>query len=165
MRPAISPPRSWAERIRGLAPVLPTPWSSGSWRRVMRLGDWAPTGRTEVPHLCRVRPVGPPHPRARSKRKGESEVGKGDAVRDSMLDLAERLAQLDDEKWNSPSLCAEWRVRDVVAHLIAGAEGAFGIGWALRSIVRQGFNYNRWVAADAQRRGQHDPGVLLDALR
>jgi len=82
-----------------------------------------------------------------------------------MLDLAERLAQLDDEKWNSPSLCAEWRVRDVVAHLIAGEEGVFGIGWALRSIVRQGFNYNRWVAADAQRRGQHDPGVLLDALR
>jgi uncharacterized protein (TIGR03083 family) len=89
----------------------------------------------------------------------------GDAVRDEMLDLAERLAELDDEQWNSPSLCAEWRVRDVLAHVIAGAEGAFGVGWVLSSMLRHGFNYNRWVAADGQRRGQQDPEVVLKALR
>ncbi len=31
--------------------------------------------------------------------------------------LAEDLSELTDEQWACPSLCAEWRVRDVVAHL------------------------------------------------
>jgi len=39
-------------------------------------------------------------------------VELSDAVRDEMLDLAERLAELDEEQWNSPSLCTEWRIRD-----------------------------------------------------
>ena len=81
-----------------------------------------------------------------------------DAVRDEMLDLAEKLADLDDEQWNSPSLCAQWRIRDVLAHMTAGAEGAFGVGWVFRSMLRHGLNYNRWVAADGQVRGQEDPG-------
>jgi uncharacterized protein (TIGR03083 family) len=82
-----------------------------------------------------------------------------------MIDLAERLAELDDGQWNAPSLCALWRIRDVLAHVIAGAEGAYGLGWIFRSMLRHGFDYNRWVAADGQARGQQDPGVLLEALR
>jgi uncharacterized protein (TIGR03083 family) len=92
-------------------------------------------------------------------------VGLGAATRDETLDLAERLAGLTDEQWNAPSLCDQWRVRDVLAHVVAGAQGAFGVGWIFRSLVRHGFNYNRWVAADGQRRGQQDPAVLLMALR
>jgi uncharacterized protein (TIGR03083 family) len=88
-----------------------------------------------------------------------------DAVRDEMLDLAARLAELDDEQWDSPSLCAQWRIRDVLAHMTAGAEGAFGVGWIFRSILHHGFNYNRWVAADGQRRGQQDPRVVLTAFQ
>ena len=56
------------------------------------------------------------------------EFALQDAERDEMLDLAEQLAELDDEQWNSPSLCAQWRIRDVLAHVTAGAEGAFGVG-------------------------------------
>ena len=89
----------------------------------------------------------------------------GNAERDEMLDLAERLAALDDEQWNAPSLCAQWRIRDVLAHLTAGAEGAFGVGTIFRGMLRHGFNYNRWVAADGQVRGQQDPAVVLQALR
>jgi uncharacterized protein (TIGR03083 family) len=88
-----------------------------------------------------------------------------DAERDEMLDLAERLAVLDNEQWNSPSLCAQWRTRDVLAHVTAGAEGAFGVGPIFRGMLRHGFNYNRWVAADGQVRGQQDPAVVLKALR
>ncbi len=33
------------------------------------------------------------------------------------IGLAEDLSGLDDEQWVCPSLCAAWRVRDVVAHL------------------------------------------------
>ena len=88
-----------------------------------------------------------------------------DAQRDEMQDLADRLAELDDEQWNSPSLCAQWRIRDVLAHLTAGAEGAFGVGAIIGGMIRHGFNYNRWVAADGQARGQQDPAVVLEALR
>ena len=88
-----------------------------------------------------------------------------DAERDEMRDLAERLSEIDGEQWNSPSLCTQWRIRDVLAHLTAGAEGAFGFGWILRSTLGHGFNYNRWVAADGQRRGQQDPAVTLNAFR
>jgi uncharacterized protein (TIGR03083 family) len=88
-----------------------------------------------------------------------------DAERDEMLDLAERLAVLDDEQWNAPSLCAQWRIRDVLAHVTAGAEGAFGVGAIFRGMLRHRFDYNRWVAADGQVRGQQDPAVVLQALR
>jgi uncharacterized protein (TIGR03083 family) len=98
-------------------------------------------------------------------RSGEVDVEIWDAVRGEMLDLAERLADLEDEQWNSPSLCDQWRIRDVLAHVTAGAEGAFGVGWIFRSMFRHGFNYNRWVAADGQVRGQQDPAVILKALR
>jgi len=92
-------------------------------------------------------------------------VDTWDAVRDEALDLAERLAELDDEQWNSPSLCALWRIRDVLAHVTAGAEGAFGVGAIFGGMFRHGFHYNRWVAADGRRRGQQDPAVVLKALR
>ena len=88
-----------------------------------------------------------------------------EAERDEMLDLAERLAALDDEQWSSPSLCAQWSVRDVLAHVNVGAEGAFGFAMVLSGMLRHGFNYNRWIAADGQVRGQQEPAVLLKALR
>jgi uncharacterized protein (TIGR03083 family) len=93
------------------------------------------------------------------------DVELWDAERDEMLHLAERLAVLDTEQWNSPSLCVQWRVRDVLAHLTAGAQGAFGVGAILRGMLRYGFNYNRWVAADGRERGQQDPAVVLSDLR
>jgi uncharacterized protein (TIGR03083 family) len=82
-----------------------------------------------------------------------------------MLDLAERLDGLDDEQWSSPSLCAQWRIRDVLAHVVAGAQGAFGAGAILGGMLRHGFNYNRWVAADGRERGRQDPAAVLTALR
>src|SRR5580704_2969116 len=82
-----------------------------------------------------------------------------------MLDLAERLAGLDDKQWDSASLCALWRIRDVLAHVTAGAEGAFGVGAVIGGMLRHGFNYNRWVAAHGRSHGQQDPAVILTALR
>ena len=49
--------------------------------------------------------------------------------------------------------------------MTAGAEGAFGVGAIVVGMLRHGFNYNRWVAADGQVRGQQDPAVILKALR
>jgi uncharacterized protein (TIGR03083 family) len=81
-----------------------------------------------------------------------------------MLDLADRLSELEPAQWDAPSLCAGWRIRDVLAHVVAGAEGAFGVGAIVGGMARHGFNFNRWVAADGRARGQ-EPEVILAALR
>lgn len=38
---------------------------------------------------------------------------------DERADLADLLATLTPAQWNAPSLCAGWRVRDVVAHMFS----------------------------------------------
>jgi uncharacterized protein (TIGR03083 family) len=55
--------------------------------------------------------------------------------------LADTLDALTDEQWATPSLCAGWNVRDVVAHLVVPATTS-----KLRVIVpfaRSGFNFDK----------------------
>ncbi|MEJ8279296.1 maleylpyruvate isomerase family mycothiol-dependent enzyme [Pseudonocardia spirodelae] len=54
-------------------------------------------------------------------------------------DLADLLDTLGTEQWVAPSLCAGWRVRDVVAHLI----GYDVLGWRGSAAVAA----RSWVAA------------------
>jgi len=43
-------------------------------------------------------------------------------------DLADFLATLTPQDWDAPSLCSEWSVKDVVAHVISYEElGALGL--------------------------------------
>jgi uncharacterized protein (TIGR03083 family) len=88
-----------------------------------------------------------------------------DAVRLETLDLADCLSALSDDQWDSMSLCTAWRIRDVVAHLTAGADGAFGPRAIAAGLLRHRFDYNRWIAADGRRRGQQAPAILLQAFR
>jgi len=39
-------------------------------------------------------------------------------ARDERADFAAFLATLPPRQWDAPTLCAEWRVRDVVAHVV-----------------------------------------------
>ena len=55
-------------------------------------------------------------------------------------DLADFLATLTPQDWEAPSLCSEWSVKDVVAHVISYEElGAAGLlkrfakGWVVRA--------------------------------
>jgi uncharacterized protein (TIGR03083 family) len=41
--------------------------------------------------------------------------------------LADLLAGLDDAQWERPSLCAQWRVKDVAAHVTPQSPGIVGI--------------------------------------
>lgn len=84
---------------------------------------------------------------------------------DAMFALADQLEQLSDAQWNAQSLCEEWRVRDVVAHMTAGANGAFGPLAVIGGLLRYRFDHNRWIAADGRERGQHDPANLLADFR
>ncbi|MFI6869672.1 maleylpyruvate isomerase family mycothiol-dependent enzyme [Nocardia sp. NPDC050406] len=40
---------------------------------------------------------------------------------DERVELVELLRSLTDEEWEAPSLCAGWRVRDVVGHMLTDA--------------------------------------------
>lgn len=50
--------------------------------------------------------------------------------------LADDLAGLTPQQWAAPSLCAEWSLRDVVAHLVAALDPRPGP--LLRALVRSG---------------------------
>jgi len=66
-------------------------------------------------------------------------------------DLAALLTTLTPEQWDSPSLCAKWRVRDVVAHVIGfDVQGMTGY---MRTLVLAGGSPNRanQLAVDALR--------------
>ena len=61
-------------------------------------------------------------------------------AREERADFAAFLATLTPQQWQAPTLCAAWRVRDVVAHVISyddlaargllmlGAQGRFHLG-------------------------------------
>lgn len=66
-------------------------------------------------------------------------------ARAERADFAEFLATLSPQQWDVPSLCAGWRVRDVVAHVISYDELS---GWGLlQRLARGGFLLNRVNAA------------------
>ncbi|CAM3376311.1 maleylpyruvate isomerase family mycothiol-dependent enzyme [Occultella aeris] len=57
--------------------------------------------------------------------------------------LAADLADLDEDAWRTPSLCAGLTVREVLAHLTAGAS-LNGIRW-LAGVVRCRFDFDKQV--------------------
>ncbi|MDT2009254.1 maleylpyruvate isomerase family mycothiol-dependent enzyme [Rhodococcus opacus] len=65
-------------------------------------------------------------------------------AREEREEIAELLAGLSPQQWESPSLCERWRVRDVAAHVISYDELdprdlllRFGKGWFLQARVNQ----------------------------
>jgi uncharacterized protein (TIGR03083 family) len=56
--------------------------------------------------------------------------------------IADIMETLDPTRWELPSLCAEWRVRDVVAHLVLGSQ-RLRPPVILKGAVRARGNFNR----------------------
>jgi uncharacterized protein (TIGR03083 family) len=80
--------------------------------------------------------------------------------RESLLALLETLTQVE---WSTQSLCAEWRVRDVVGHLVS--ETTMSIPKLVKGTVRSGFRINKFIATDARRTGGMTDSELVDAFR
>ncbi|GAP56972.1 hypothetical protein AHiyo6_35370, partial [Arthrobacter sp. Hiyo6] len=92
-----------------------TPQAHGSWLlRHLSADYWCPhetdVGWRDLAGL--VNEGGPPDPKGHDMNEIDALM---DAERTRMLGV---LEELDDEQWNAPSLCAGWRVRDVVVHLL-----------------------------------------------
>ncbi|NKY44523.1 maleylpyruvate isomerase family mycothiol-dependent enzyme [Nocardia cerradoensis] len=71
------------------------------------------------------------------------------AVAVERTSLVELLRSLPENGWEQPSLCAGWRVRDVVAHLILSADS--GVGAILFNLIRARGDFDRMVRDTAIR--------------
>jgi uncharacterized protein (TIGR03083 family) len=85
-------------------------------------------------------------------------------IADARMDLADYLETLDDPQWDAPSLCAEWKVRDVVGHLVQ-ATAKLRVEVIIRRVIRNGFNLNKTIANAAKEDGAKPPEQLLRELR
>ena len=82
-------------------------------------------------------------------------------VEQERLFLADLLESLADEEWDRPSLCDNWRIRDVAAH-VALAPQHPGIGCMIVGAVRARGNFNR-LNCDLAVRHASRPGADLAA--
>jgi uncharacterized protein (TIGR03083 family) len=82
------------------------------------------------------------------------------AVEGERVALAKDLTGIPVAAWDAPSLCTQWRVRDVVGHLVWGQKG-LGLAEGLVGLARNGGSFNRFVARDAIARGSAEPATLL----
>jgi uncharacterized protein (TIGR03083 family) len=80
--------------------------------------------------------------------------------RDALLELLEALKV---EEWDTPSLCSEWRVRDVVGHMVS--ETSMTVPGVVWGFMRSGFRINRYISTSARRRGATPVTDLLEDFR
>lgn len=77
--------------------------------------------------------------------------------------LADDLATLSPTQWDTSSLCADWTVRDVVAHLSSTASMTaprFFLGMA-----KAGFNFDKFAAGGVAEHRGTDPAATLAEFR
>lgn len=84
---------------------------------------------------------------------------KYDAEREA---LCSDLAGLDAGQWDTQSLCEKWKVRHVVGHLVEGGDVNASM---LIGLVRNGLNFNRFMANQALEAGGASPESLVARLR
>jgi uncharacterized protein (TIGR03083 family) len=91
------------------------------------------------------------------------DAGLRPAVAAELAGLADLLAAADDAQWDTPSLCAGWRVREVVAHMTMAArysEAAF-----MAELQRCGFDFGRLSNEVASRDAARPASELVANLR
>ncbi|MEU3164767.1 maleylpyruvate isomerase family mycothiol-dependent enzyme [Streptosporangium sp. NPDC006930] len=96
------------------------------------------------------------------RKATESEVRK--AIAAERRDLADVLTGLPERRWDEPTLCAGWRVREVVAHMTMPfyySTARFMIG-----MLRARGNFNRMADRSARREAASlSSGELATLLR
>jgi uncharacterized protein (TIGR03083 family) len=90
-------------------------------------------------------------------------VDTGGEVRRLRLEIADEIAALSPDRWDIPSWCAGWRVRDVLGHLVSMAEATqLSMFW---QILRNGVRPDRAVDRMARALGGQPVPELLERLR
>jgi uncharacterized protein (TIGR03083 family) len=86
-----------------------------------------------------------------------------DLTRAHRQDLVATLETLKPEQWQAPSLCSEWRVVDVAAHLAWAP--VLGVGAGAAAMVRHGLSMNRMIARSAVGWSDRGRDAILAQLR
>src|SRR3954467_245829 len=77
--------------------------------------------------------------------------------------LVDDLASLDGAQWQTPSLCADWTVHQLLAHMVATAEMTslrfFG------KFAGSGFNFAKMSAKDVEEHSTGGPPATLSNMR
>lgn len=77
--------------------------------------------------------------------------------------LAADLNGLTAQQWDTPSLCSQWTVHDVLAHLLSLAKMT-GPRF-IAKLARSGFSFHRYTAAQVAVEGRDGPEATLRAFR
>jgi uncharacterized protein (TIGR03083 family) len=77
--------------------------------------------------------------------------------------LADDVSGLTDEQWHTQSLCTDWDVHDVLAHLLS-AEKMTPPKFVAR-FSAAGFKFDRFAAQQVAREGSGGPAATLTAFR
>ncbi|HZS14342.1 MAG TPA: maleylpyruvate isomerase family mycothiol-dependent enzyme [Candidatus Dormibacteraeota bacterium] len=77
--------------------------------------------------------------------------------------VGDMLATLNDAEWETPSLCAGWRVRDVVAHMVETHQ--MTPPRFMGRFIGAGFNFDRFSAKDVGRHATQSTADLLQEFR
>lgn len=72
------------------------------------------------------------------------------------------LRAIDQDSWDAQSLCSEWRVRDVVGHLIRLGDYYRGLHRSVRDLLESGLQLDRALSVSARRVGIASPDQLLE---
>ena len=102
------------------------------------------------PAHARVRPCRPaprPHPCPRLERAVSDTATLPELTREHREGFIDTLEGLAPDQWLVPSLCSEWRVLDVAAHLAWAP--VLGAGAGVVAMARHGFSMNRMIAGSA----------------
>ena len=84
-------------------------------------------------------------------------------IDDERTQLADLGASLTPEQWDAPSLCDAWRVRDVMGHLVGGAE--LTMGQAVGALLRYRFRLNTMLQEEAIKAGSVSDSELVSGMR
>jgi uncharacterized protein (TIGR03083 family) len=77
--------------------------------------------------------------------------------------LADDLSNLAPAQWDTPSLCGEWTVRDIVAHMSATA--SLNPATFFVNMAKAGFNFDRFANGQIAKHRGPDPAATLNEFR
>ncbi|MFF1275833.1 maleylpyruvate isomerase family mycothiol-dependent enzyme [Streptomyces marokkonensis] len=93
----------------------------------------------------------------------DRQTGVWPLIRTERAALAADLAELTDQQWSTPSLCAGLSVREVLAHLTAGAS-LNAVSW-MAGVIRCRFDFDKQVAMRLAEQLGATPGETLERFR
>jgi uncharacterized protein (TIGR03083 family) len=108
-------------------------------------------------------------PLSQGSRSGEARVGSDWRVPLSatLTSIADVLDALTPEQWETPSLCAGWRIRDVAGHLVwrIGSSNRELLSSGARAYLGHFIDPNRAIDVLSRRAAEASPAELAADLR